>query len=106
MDPSEYNKEGFSAKSRRGFRVSGFSFLVDRRDGFRPNATLRRTRDQKPGTRNPFSSADRLEERFEFLGPRRVPELPQRLGLDLTDPLARHVEGTTDFLEGMLGSVA
>src|SRR5262249_19628258 len=42
---------------------------------------------------------DGLQEWLELLGPRGVTELPQRLRLDLADPLARHVEGATDLLE-------
>src|SRR5215471_8507855 len=55
-------------------------------------------------SRNP--SPYRFEERLQLLRARRVPELPQRLRLDLPDPLARHVEGPADFLERVLGAVA
>jgi hypothetical protein len=40
-----------------------------------------------------------LEIVLELPRPRGVPQLAQRLGLDLADPLARHVEVATDLLE-------
>src|SRR5919109_3196530 len=52
--------------------------------------------------RRPRSS---LEEAPEFLRPRRVAQLAQRLGLDLSDALARHREVLPDFLERVLAAV-
>src|SRR5215471_12037555 len=49
---------------------------------------------------------DRLEERLQFLGPGWVAELPERLGFDLADPLAGHVEGAADLFQSVLGAVA
>src|SRR5215831_10314635 len=52
------------------------------------------------------SSAYGLQKRLQFLGAGRVPQLPQRLGFDLPDPLARYVERASDFLERVLRAVA
>src|SRR4029453_9401409 len=56
-------------------------------------------------TANAFSP-NRFEERLQLLRPRGVTQLPERLRLDLPDPLARHVEGPADLLERVLGAVA
>ena len=37
-----------------------------------------------------------------MFGPARVTKFPQGFGLDLTNPLARHVELFTYFLKGMV----
>src|SRR5262245_11781855 len=52
------------------------------------------------------SSAYGLQKRLQFLGPRGVAQLPQRLRLDLSNSLPGHVERTSDFLERVLGAVA
>src|SRR6476660_9356640 len=52
------------------------------------------------------SLTDRLQEGLQLLGPGGVPELPQRLRLDLADPFPRHVAGAADLLEGVLRAVA
>src|ERR1700693_1134194 len=49
---------------------------------------------------------DRFQERLQFLGPRRVAQLAERLRFDLADSFACHVEGAPDFLEGVLRAVA
>src|SRR4029077_832321 len=51
-------------------------------------------------------SANCLQKRFQLLGPRRVAELPERLRLDLSDPLAGDVEGAADLFQGVLRAVA
>ena len=38
-----------------------------------------------------------------MLASRRVAQLAQRLGFDLTDPLTGHVKLLTDFLKGVVG---
>src|SRR5512147_3337904 len=43
-----------------------------------------------------------LHEALEPLGPRGVAELAQRLGLDLADALAGHLEVLADLLEGVV----
>src|SRR6266498_2162704 len=58
------------------------------------------------GTSNPNRLPDRFQERLQLLGPRRMPKLAQRLRLDLPDALTGDVEGATDLLERVLGSVA
>src|ERR687888_1767949 len=47
----------------------------------------------------------RLEEAPELLRARRVPELAERLGLDLSDALAGDREILPDLLEGVLATV-
>src|SRR5712692_2060222 len=47
-----------------------------------------------------------FEKRAQFARPRRVPQLAQRLGLDLPDALARDREALADLLERMLAAVA
>src|SRR6266496_1849696 len=47
-----------------------------------------------------------LDEALEALGARRVPELPQRLRLDLPDPLARDLEVLADLLERVVALLA
>src|SRR6266545_2914916 len=47
-----------------------------------------------------------LDEALEALGARRVPELPQRLRLDLPDPLARDLEILADLLERVVALLA
>src|SRR4051812_50037470 len=49
------------------------------------------------------ASALALEERAQLLRPRRVPQLPQGLGLYLPDALARHVELLADFFQRVVG---
>ncbi len=44
-----------------------------------------------------------IEEALESLRARGVPQLPQRLGLDLAYALARDVELLADFLERVVG---
>src|SRR5437867_11187230 len=51
-------------------------------------------------------SADRLEERLQLLRPRRMTELPQRLRLDLPDPLPGHVERPADLFQRVFRPVA
>src|SRR2546426_1108246 len=46
-----------------------------------------------------------LQEAPELLRARRVPELAQRLGLDLPDPLAGDREVLPDFLQRVLATV-
>src|SRR5262249_50064983 len=46
----------------------------------------------------------RLQEAPELLGPRGVPQLAQRLGLDLTNALAGDREVLTDLLEPVLAA--
>jgi hypothetical protein len=48
---------------------------------------------------------DLLQVVLELAGARRVAQLAQRLGLDLADPLAGHVELLTDLLEGPCAAV-
>src|SRR5687767_11080093 len=47
-----------------------------------------------------------FEERPQLPAARRVPELAQRLGLDLADPFAGDGEALADFLERVLAAVA
>src|SRR4051812_19105140 len=47
-----------------------------------------------------------LDERLEALRARRVPQLTQRLGFDLPDPLARDLEVLADFLERVVRLLA
>src|SRR5262245_10689040 len=47
-----------------------------------------------------------LEKRPELAAARRVPQLAQRLGLDLADALARDGEALADLLERVLAAVA
>ena len=42
---------------------------------------------------------------LELARPRRVPQLAQRLGLDLPDALSRDLEALADLFERVLGSV-
>src|SRR6266542_4271469 len=58
----------------------------------------------RPPSTEPALS-DRFQERFQLLGPRRMPELSQRLRLDLSDPFAGDVERAPDLLERVLRSV-
>src|SRR6185312_4532371 len=44
-----------------------------------------------------------VEKAAQLAAPARVLELAQRLGLDLADALARHVELLADLLERMVG---
>src|SRR5690242_20460475 len=47
-----------------------------------------------------------LDEALEPLRPRRVPQLAQRLRLDLADALAGHLEVLTDLLERVVALLA
>ena len=47
-----------------------------------------------------------LDEGAEVAAPERVPQLPERLGLDLPDALARHVEALADLFQGVLALLA
>src|SRR5207253_5756307 len=51
------------------------------------------------------SASSALQEAAELFRPRRVPELPEGLGLDLADALARDGEVLTDLLERVLAAV-
>src|SRR5215831_11579841 len=44
-----------------------------------------------------------LDERAQPLAPRGVPELPQRLGFDLPDALAGHLEVLAHLFQGVVG---
>ena len=44
-----------------------------------------------------------FEERLQLVRTARVTQLAQRLRLDLTDPLTRHVELLADFFERVIG---
>src|SRR6202000_551660 len=44
-----------------------------------------------------------VEEGAQMLASRRVAQLAQRLGFDLTNPLAGDIELLADFLEGVVG---
>src|SRR5258708_27397646 len=46
-----------------------------------------------------------LEKAPQLLGPRRVAQLAERLGLDLADALARDREVLPDLLQGVLAAV-
>src|SRR5579862_8787133 len=46
-----------------------------------------------------------FQKRAEPSGPRRVPQLAQRLGLDLTDALAGDRERMSNLFEGVFGTV-
>src|SRR5215470_3269902 len=48
----------------------------------------------------------RLEEAPQFLGPRGMSELPQRLGFDLPDALPGHREVLADLFQRVLAAVA
>ena len=50
-------------------------------------------------------SARSLGKRLEQMGSCRMPQLAQRLVLDLADALASHVKGPTDLFEGVLGTI-
>src|SRR2546421_10151925 len=52
---------------------------------------------------SPGDSAFLVEEALESLRARGMPQLPQRLRLDLPYSLARDVELLAHFLEGMVG---
>src|SRR4029453_19418256 len=52
------------------------------------------------------SDAAALQERLQLARPRRVAQLPQRLGLDLADALAGDREALADLLQRVLGAVA
>jgi hypothetical protein len=45
-----------------------------------------------------------FEKRLQPFAARRMPQLAQRLRLDLPDALAGHREALADFLEGVLGA--
>ena len=55
------------------------------------------------GMRRYFRRSVIHQETAQLLAAARVPELTQRLGLDLADALARHIELLADFLEGVVG---
>src|SRR5690606_18161715 len=59
-------------------------------------------------TRAPSSAARSvvLDERPQLLAPRRMPQLPQRLRLDLADALARDLEVLTDLFERVVALLA
>src|SRR5690348_6666093 len=44
-----------------------------------------------------------IEEGAKLFRPRRMPQLAQRLGLDLADALAGHVELLADFFQRVVG---
>src|SRR5262245_4308715 len=58
-----------------------------------------------PGQPTASARGSRLEEAPELLRARGVAELPERLGLDLPDALARHGEVLADLLQGVLAAV-
>src|SRR3954451_18736279 len=47
-----------------------------------------------------------LEKRLELAASRGMPQLAQRFGFDLADPLARYREALADLLERVLAAVA
>src|SRR5262245_36888356 len=47
-----------------------------------------------------------LDERPEIAATQRVAQLPERLGLDLADALARHLEALADLFERVLALFA
>src|SRR5438105_2768010 len=51
------------------------------------------------------SASSALQEAAELFRPRRMPKLPEGLGLDLADALARDGEVLTDLLERVLTAV-
>src|SRR5215469_17702139 len=73
----------------------------------RPKATGRPERTGRPvdGSEEGRALAT-LDERAQPLAPRRMAELPQRLGLDLPDALAGHLEVLTHLLERVVGLLA
>src|SRR5882672_566225 len=56
--------------------------------------------------RRKVSRSPSLEERAQLAAARWMPQLPQRLGLDLPDPLARDREALADLFERVLAAVA
>src|SRR5438552_3143268 len=64
-----------------------------------------RASHRRPGARPRVASASSaLQEAAELFRPRRMPELPEGLGLDLADALARDGEVLTDLLGGVLAA--
>src|SRR5437867_10837341 len=77
----------------------------------RRSASSQRTRAEQASIRIPARSSrprrarrprrsHHLHVAFEPPAPRRMAELPECLGFDLADPLARDVEGGPDLLQG------
>ena len=62
-------------------------------------------RQSKKSASAPLLKLCLLQIVLQLLAPARVAELAQRLGLDLTDTLARHVELLSDLFEGALAAV-
>src|SRR5438105_3260576 len=64
---------------------------------------------QRPRVAGPYHSnltASPLDERLQLLASAGVPQLSQRLGLDLTNALARDLEVLPNFLEGVIAPLA
>ena len=62
-------------------------------------------RQSKKSASAPLLKLCLLQIVLQLLAPARVAELAQRLGLDLTDAFARHVELLSDLFEGALAAV-
>src|ERR1041384_2518315 len=56
--------------------------------------------------RDDISSSLILDKRLEALAARRMAQLAERLGFDLPDTLARHLEVLTHFLESVVALLA
>src|SRR3979411_2805712 len=56
--------------------------------------------------REPQRALLAVDEALELLRPARVPQLAERLGLDLPDALAGHLEVLADLLEGVIALLA
>src|SRR5690606_36110300 len=73
-------------------------------------STTRATRSSKDGGGAggglDLMTASALDERAQALAAARVAELAERLRLDLTDALARHLEVLTDLFEGVVALLA
>ena len=90
------------------FRFRTLAYVPAMREGHKL-ASDGRTREPRKTTsgsvvsRHPCPIPSIIEEAPEHPGPARVLQLPQRLGLDLADALARHRELLTDLFQRVVG---
>src|SRR3990172_4706686 len=72
----------------------------------RPTSNAARRDESAPRSHRLFMDRPSLHEGPQSLAPAGVAQLPERLRLDLADPLPCHLEILTHLLEGVIGFLA
>src|SRR5258707_381423 len=76
--------------------------MHSRRGGPRPGAACAQSSTPVARTSTSLARPSAVDEALQLLAAARVPQLAERLRLDLTDALARHLEVLTDLFEGVV----